>query len=165
MNWEAIGIIADIVAAGAIVMTLGFLARQIKGETVARRAQTRQELANARRNGIEMHLHHPDLRSARYKSRHGEELTAKERDIFFWYVALMLRDFENFVYQHNLGTLDAEELETARALVRIQLSGEPAFMEAAREITKGYAPTFSDAMARELRLIGLLNQEEPLPPA
>lgn len=159
MNWEAIGIIADIVAATAIVITLGFLTLQIRGETVARRAQTRQELANARRNGIEMHLTHSDLRSARYKSRHGQEITTEERDIFFWYVALMLRDFENFVYQHKLGTLDAEELETARELVRVQLQSEPGFMDAAHEITKSYRSTFSDSMVNEMRLIGLLKSE------
>ena len=160
MNWEAIGIIADIVAATAIVLTLGFLTLQIRGETVARRAQTRQELANARRNGIEMHLNHSELRSARYKSRHGEELSAGERDIFFWYVALMLRDFENFVYQHKLGTLDAEELETARELVRVQLQGEPGFMDAAREIAEGYRSTFSDSMVNEMRLIGLMDSKQ-----
>lgn len=158
MNLEALGIVTDAVAALAIIVTLGFLAMQIRGETVARRAQTRQELANARRNGLEMHLTNEDLRSARYKSRRGEALTEAEQDIFFWYVALMLRDFENFVYQHSLGTLDTAELTTVRELVRAQLHGEPALMDAAREITRGYGSTYTDRMVSELKQIGLVTE-------
>lgn len=162
MNWEAIGIVADIVEAAAIILTLGFLTVQVKGEKLARRAQTREEFARARRNSLEMILRYPELGRARNKSRRGEKLTQEDRDVLFWYVALYLRDFENSVYQYDLGSLDVEEFDRVRELANVFFRDESEFNSMAKNIVNDYLPTYSERMIGEMQSLGLLDSEKPL---
>lgn len=156
MSIEIWSILAEWTGAALIIVSLVYLARQVRGETLARKAQTHQELAVSRRNGLELHLNNQELRAARFKSQNGETLNEAEQDILFWYFALMLRDFENLVYQYSLGTLDQEELDLSRELLRIQFESEPGFRIAAKKIIARFLSTYSVTMRAEMDKLGLI---------
>jgi len=52
INWDAIGAIGEIVGALGVIVTVGYLAIQVRQNTFASRAQTYQERTNASRDLI-----------------------------------------------------------------------------------------------------------------
>jgi hypothetical protein len=96
MNWEALGAIGEIVGAAAVVVTLGYLAVQIRQNTKSVQAATFQSIAEG-------------LADASYRLMNpppGDQRT----DLFLLFVGT-LRRYENLHFQIRRGTLDRSDVE------------------------------------------------------
>lgn len=117
MNWDAIGAIGEIVGAMAVLVTLIYLAVQIRQSSDTQRAQTHQQLAHERTHNLRMLIENKEIRDATAKAQFGKLLTVDEQRILYWFTVLNLRAYENELYQHSKGMIEDEELEVQRALL------------------------------------------------
>ena len=117
MNWDAIGAIGEIVGAIAVLATLIYLAIQIRQNSAIQRAQTHQQLALERVNGVRLITTNKELRDAVGKARFGKPLTEDEQGILFWMTVMHLREYENELYQHSQGMIEDDELEVQKTLL------------------------------------------------
>ena len=76
MNWEAISTIAEVVGAVGVILTLGYLAYQVKENTGALSAQSRHTLSEFVLQIAQFRTEHAD-RYARLET--AEELSAGDR--------------------------------------------------------------------------------------
>ncbi len=117
MNWDAIGAVGEIVGALAVLITLIYLAMQIRQNSNMQRAQTHQQLAHERTLNLRMIIANKELRDALLKWHLGNPLTGDERSILFWFSSIHLRTYENELYQHSKGMIEDAELEVQRILL------------------------------------------------
>ena len=103
MNWDAIGTISEIVGAVAVVVTLAYLAIQIRQQNSMLQSTSRQALVENDRASIATALEHIELVT---KLGNEEELTANEQAqiSLLWIMDLRNREFEYF--QYKAGSLD-----------------------------------------------------------
>ena len=86
MNWEALGAIGEIVGAVAVVLTLGYLAVQIRQNTRAVRSSVFSELqSEVRQNSFALANDEDLARIWRQANEEFDSLTADERTRFFSY--------------------------------------------------------------------------------
>ena len=119
MTWEAIGAIGEIVGAGAVVLTLGYLAIQMKQNAAATRAQTAQNLADSV-NGINLILA-GSLDQSRI-SRKGfddwESLTDDEKFCWHWMAVAACRSLEAALTNARLNQADLQSIGLAKGSIR-----------------------------------------------
>jgi hypothetical protein len=109
MNWEALGAIGEIVGAVAVVLTLGYLAVQIRQNTRALKASTHQSLSDSTIRFQAVTLDNAEV--ARIRLAGGEDLsklTGEEHYRFITAMEMLFRLIENAFVQHQEGTLDDE---------------------------------------------------------
>jgi hypothetical protein len=78
MNWDAIGAIGEIAGAIAVVLSLMYLATQIRQNTKVAQSNTRQGVTNSAMIGGQMLAENRDLASFLLKLNSGEELESHE---------------------------------------------------------------------------------------
>ena len=114
VNWTAIGTISELVGAIAVVVTLGYVAVQIRQNTNAILANSRQTLLEADLGLISDFLAHalhlevfPD----------GVELTPENERRFMWLLIKALRIREFAWHQYKAGNLDEKSWQSYMAPV------------------------------------------------
>ena len=119
MEWDAIGAIGEIVGAIAVVLTLGYLAVQMKQNAAATRAQTAQNLADSI-NGINLILA-GNLEQSRI-SRKGfddwESLNEDEKFCWHWMAVAACRSLEAALTNARLKQADQQSIDLAKESVR-----------------------------------------------
>ena len=106
MNWEAIQAIAELAAAGAVLLSLGYIAIQVRQNTASVQAGT-----VARSSELLNQLHStvwtdPESAQIYQLALSGDEITDPSLAVrvrMFW--ASISRDFEAIYYQHQAGQL------------------------------------------------------------
>jgi hypothetical protein len=136
MNWEAIGAVGEVLGAGAVMITLGYLAVQIR--------QSTQAMQNSAL-GTTLDFHGNFDRNERYiallmKSQRKEELTPEERAHMVERFLTIMRELESIWYQRQQGTLSPEQFQQHLDLLRWATSTPEA-----RLIWVHLAPTFDPA--------------------
>lgn len=112
MNWEAIGAIGEILGAIAVLLTLAYLAAQIRQNTNSVRTSTFQQVVSDMAHAIEQLNQNADLNRIWYAGlRDFEGLEQLEKQRFATYITSILRRYENILYQSREGTLDSSNLE------------------------------------------------------
>jgi len=108
MNWEAIGAVGEIVGAGAVVVSLAYLAIQIKAQNREARVASAHEIFEAFRN-IALPFQNPDHAALMSKSANEgyRNLSEQERVQVIAIVVPMMRVWEEAYYQHRSERLDA----------------------------------------------------------
>ncbi len=123
MNWEALGAIGEIVGAAGVIVTLGYLAIQIRQNTQSVRASAFQEAIRDSAQISDELGHDPELTRIWFAGqRDFEALTGEERQRFAVYSTSVFRRYENIIYQARHGSLDPESWEGIRAHLRWALS-------------------------------------------
>ena len=119
MNWEAIGALAELCGAAAVVATLVYLAVQIRQNNELRRSESRQALVGNDVTSLAANLQHADV-FAKYVS--GQVMSQEEqlRMSFMFALDLRNREFEYFQYQNGL--LDEETWLSYRQVILINHS-------------------------------------------
>lgn len=135
MNWEAFGAIGEVVGALGVILTLGFLAIQIRQNTREISASRKVELARNFQSRTEqrIRLHElvigsDDLAEIRATIRAAgwpgsleifESLAPSRQEKYFHWVRTQLIHCENIFYQHELGLVDEElYVNTQRLIAR-----------------------------------------------
>ncbi|MEP6391070.1 MAG: hypothetical protein ABJ056_14235 [Halioglobus sp.] len=152
MNWEAIGALAELCGAAAVVATLVYFAVQIRQNNKLLRSGSRQALVGNDVTSLAANLQHTDV-FAKYVA--GKPLSAEEqlRMSFMFTLDLRNREFEYFQYQNGL--LDEETWLSFRKVILINHSSklglmwwnkvgkgivDPEFAKAVDELLAGASP-------------------------
>ena len=115
MNWEAIGAIGEIGGAFAVLVSLIYLAAQIRQNTKMMRSSAKQELTVATQNLIYKLIDNSDVW---VKLTTGLEASSPEEDArMSLLVRAMLRGFEAQSYQYQAGLLEQDEWQAMRAAI------------------------------------------------
>ncbi|KRA83770.1 hypothetical protein [Altererythrobacter sp. Root672] len=141
MNWAAISSVSDLVAALAVVVSLLYVAIQLRQNTKAIEASSRQGLLDGDLGLISEYMSHavdPHLIGDEVK------LSAENERRFFWLVVKALRIREFASHQYNSGILDEStwrsymapvpgifSTKRARSVLDIY-TGSPKFMQVIR---------------------------------
>ena len=117
MDWNAVGAVAELIGALAVVISLVYLASQIRMSNTLAIAQTRRDMLHATQQELYKIVQHPDI----FESFHKETLSREEKIRFNeWLIADMRgREFEWM--QHRDGSLDTDTYESYRAVIAVNL--------------------------------------------
>jgi len=108
MNWEAIGAIGEIVGASAVVVSLVYLASQIRIQNRESRAASVHQVIEGYRSSISA-LHEPEMADVWISAiADFEGLDPSQRLRFVIYLTVALRSFEDAYYQWREGRLEAD---------------------------------------------------------
>jgi len=115
-NWDAVAAVGEVVGAVAVVISLVYLAIQVRQNTRVMRAAAKQSLTEATQNFIYRMSEHPDCW---VKLVAGEPAATPEEDArMSLLVRAMLRGFESQCYQAQAGLLEPEEWRAMRSAIR-----------------------------------------------
>ena len=110
MNWEALGAIGEIVGAVAVVVTLGYLAVQIRQNTRSMRTATRQNVLGDSISFLEHLFTDPELARVWGDGiRDSESLSEPERHRFHLFAMSFFRRFESIHQHHREGLLPTSD--------------------------------------------------------
>lgn len=107
MDWNAIGAIGELAGAVAVVITLLFLARQLRENTKSTNAAAHSDRTH-RNIMLTLWAGEHGVGLIRQKLEGGEEISDAENDILFCHDLAALRHFEDMHYQRGLGITDDE---------------------------------------------------------
>lgn len=102
MNWEAIGSIGEVAGAVAVILTLIYLARQIRDNTKALSAQSRHSLSEFARQLSQFRAEHAD-RFAQIES--ADALSPGDLEFRHWTHMQVTLYAETYFRQHELGLM------------------------------------------------------------
>ena len=106
MNWDAIGALGEIIGAAAVVLSLGYLAVQIRNQNTESRLAAMHDISAGWRAASEQFTDH-ELADIFIKANHDfDSLSEAEALRFIAGVHGIFRVFEEAYIQHSLGRLD-----------------------------------------------------------
>ena len=107
MNWDAIGALSEVVAAAAVVISIIYLAIQVRQNTESNKSLATQNLVNQNSDLVASYGGDP-VRCALVQKRMLEglgSLTREERFRFNWNMLAIYNQFELAFHQHEAGNL------------------------------------------------------------
>ena len=156
MNWEAIGAISEIVGAIAVVVTLAYLAIQVRDSTRIAKSAARQAIA-------EMSIHmgmdlvaDKELTAVVLKDFKEEDVDEADRVRLFARNYIALRHYENIYYQFQSGMLENDEWAGFRRNLKAMLK-----WRSTREFWKNEHAYYSDAFRAEVKTIEAEIADDP----
>lgn len=124
MDWEAIGAIAELVAAVGVVASLLYLATQVRHANRASAVEAKLETARLLHTFIDSLIERPELNDLDMRGIAG--LDSLSRDEYLRFSNLSLKAFWFFSaghFQHRMGTLSESDFHEIRAVLRYWLRG------------------------------------------
>jgi len=141
--------LAQVVSALAVVASLVYVGFEIRQNTEASRAATRQSIAETDFEYVGATLDPVMLVEAEAKYEAGLDLTATERFILRERQHLNFRIFENAYYQYRAGLLGEETWERYRWIISRQLE----LNDAATAMWERFGPSFDESFKAEVAAI------------
>ena len=121
MNWEAIGAIGELVGAVAVVVTLIYLAGQLKQNTKAMQSGTRDTFLNGLQTVNGYALQNSDV--IHRGLFHGEELSGEEFTRFVTIIHAALNAYEALYSEYLAGHVDESFWESKARQIQFSISG------------------------------------------
>lgn len=121
MTLDDLGNLGDFLGAIAVLVTLVYLAIQVRQSSALTRAQTRQSVADSQIIYLNSRVTDPYLRSVSFKMFSGEELDAEETYAIRVHISAHIRLFENYFAQFTLGTMNAQDWRAMRQVIKNHL--------------------------------------------
>jgi len=107
VNWEAVGAIADLVGAAGVVVTLVYLAAQIRQNTISTRTSSYQAVVEALSDWSRSCGLDPTVAGLlNTGQRDLAALPPEQRAQFAFLQVSLFRNYENIFYQHEHGAID-----------------------------------------------------------
>ena len=112
INWEALGAIANVLAAVGVIATLIYLSVQIRQNTKAVRSSSIQNLVQNFSTTAQAAVENEEIIPLLLKGNAGlDGLTEVERArLHFWFI-VTFRRFEGVYFQRDLGIVDADVID------------------------------------------------------
>lgn len=128
MNWDAIGAVGEIVGAGAVIVTLLYLASQIQQATRATQAASVQTASALDQEFLLVLGQDPVAARVWTAYTFGDRntLSEDEQRQGYYLFASILRRLENIYHQHQLGTI-SEEVWRTRQGMHSAIAQSPAY--------------------------------------
>lgn len=124
MNWQAISSIAEVFGAAAVVISLIYVALQVRSTTEQNRAAMEQAIAD-RLNEALMVASSSDLGSIVHRGMADfSDLDEAEKSRFTFYMAGWFRQFEQAHRQHLRGFMDADVWNGYEAYLKMTLESD-----------------------------------------
>ena len=118
MNWEAAGAIGEIIGAAAVVMSLVYLASQIRTQNRESRAAAVHQVMHEYAEAISR-LHEPGMADIWVRAHEDfDSLSSPERLRFVIYMMVAMRTFEDAYFQWREGHLEDETWRSLLAPLR-----------------------------------------------
>ncbi|MEH6549350.1 MAG: hypothetical protein V7711_15565 [Pseudomonadales bacterium] len=127
LNWGAIGSIGEIIGAGAVFLTLAYLARQIKQTNGISRFNTTKDIMASFDNLNKMVVSDPSLRQVLNKTT---ELTADENEQLYTYANMYCNTWAICQTAYDNGQIDKDFYSSASQDVIFELKRWPRFESA-----------------------------------
>jgi hypothetical protein len=106
MTWETAGVIAEILAAIAVLVSLWYLAIQLKQNTELERAELEVQLGLTWADLHDNMIQNPDLaRAYDLAAENWEEMSEEDVRAYLWFVAKSFHILEGMYRQHKRGLL------------------------------------------------------------
>ena len=121
MNWEAISTVSEVIGAIAVVVSLIYLALQVRQNTQMSKSETRQTIADALTRPPSDFFTDPGFARNFLKHIDGENLEAEQVLQLQAYCYITLRTWENIHYQYRSGMLNEDEWEALHRNVKALL--------------------------------------------
>ena len=134
--------IAEIVAAIAVVVSLAYVAYELRENTRALVATSRQSLSAQDIAFISTALDSSVLARALAKSQAGEELSDLETSQLVERQNLNFRIFENAQYQYSIGSIDESEWARYQRLIGIVICSDRPAGDMWRSYKSSFTPDF-----------------------
>jgi hypothetical protein len=134
MNWEAIGAVGEILGATGVLITLGYLAAQIRQNT----HQMKTAALSSVHAGYLLTENNERYIASLMKSQRNETLSAEERAHMVERFVTIMREFERIWHQQQSGVLSRDHFEHLLDLLRWAMSPPEA-----RRMWEQLAPTFA----------------------
>jgi hypothetical protein len=151
MNWEALGAIGEIVGAVAVVLTLGYLAVQIRQNTTSVRATSRLEIASGWRAHNRQMLDPAVNRAYGVGLRAYPDMPYEERSIFVILIGDHAVFFQGAFALYEEGQLDRQTYEDYLTWFACQVAtpgGNAVWKETSPFLVKGAAAAVNERLGR-----------------
>ena len=125
MNWDAMGAIAESVGALGVILSLVYLALQVRQNTEQIRLSRFQDLSSTLQDGFTP-VYNPGNMTVWYRGHFKPgELSEEDEYTFRMFMERQLFNVQNVVYQHQHGLVDDAVFESTILLMRQLLLGTP----------------------------------------
>ncbi|MGB5326252.1 MAG: hypothetical protein WBN40_12620 [Pseudomonadales bacterium] len=123
MNWEAIGAVGEVLGAVGVILTLFYLAVQIRQNTAMMTAQTVQASVDATQRVLLFRAEHANVRAILRKSRSDEKLSRDEFELLAAYLQATFMNFQARLQHNTRGVFDASVNESYENILVDYLEG------------------------------------------
>jgi len=124
MNWNVISAIADFIAATGVIVSLIYLAQQVRAGNRATAVSAKLDATAWYSGFLKFSLENPDLDEMIYRGRKGLEFIEKsEKRRFYNFILFIFSGHSGCYYQHSRGLLDDEQYFESLATLRFWLRG------------------------------------------
>ncbi len=152
MNWNAIGAIADLVAATGVIASLLYLAVQIRASTVASSVDAKLASAKLLNNFIDSLIENPVLNELYMRGIKDLDLLSKEEYMRFSNMSMKAFWFFSAGYfQFRSGTLSEDEFHELKSVLRYWLRGAGCRAWWEKIGRESMSPVFREFVESEIR--------------
>ena len=149
MNWDAISAVAELLGAVGVIVSLGYLAHQVRQNTRSIRAAAYQAWFASYDSLSNLLLGDAEFDALAHRAASDPRgLTPDERRWFFGVLRRAFRQFENLYYQHREGMIDRELFDAWLSIYARSAEG-PAFAEFWKAESDIFSAPFREFIGRE----------------
>lgn len=124
MNWDAIGAVAELLGAVGVIISLLYLASQIRNANRAAAVSAKLESTRFITNYLDDLIQNPELAELVHRGRHDQESLSREEFLLFSNCALKaFYYFSAGYFQNQLGTLSDSSYKEILAIIDYWLHG------------------------------------------
>ena len=153
MNWEAIGAIGEFVGALAVVLTLVYLALQVRQNTTGMRVAAKLEITKQFADYTDLLLLNPKLLELNLKAMQGAQLEELEQAQFNILLVRANWNFSSMFFQYRAQRLSQEEWHESQVLIDMYCTS-PGYREYWEENSYRFSPDFVDYIDERMAKIG-----------
>ena len=117
MNWDAVGAIGEMLGAAAVVVTLAYLARQIRQNSLAMKVAAKQEMTKQYSDFADLLLLNDELFQLQSKGRSGETLNEQESYKYYLLLNKATWYFSAMFYQYQVHELSDQDWSQSRRVI------------------------------------------------
>lgn len=159
MNWDALGAIGEIIGAVAVVVTLLYLAVQIRQNTLSQRVVAKQEMTQQFTEFIDFLVLNPKLGFLHDKGLNDAELTNQEKTLFTRIMAKAVWQFSVMHFQYRIQNLTEGDWEESRSLIEFYCS-KSGFQKFWLTRARAHGPEFLNYIDNEIEQAKLTASNE-----
>lgn len=148
LSRQELASIAEIVGGAAVVVSLLYAAHQVRENTRAMQASSRQEFASQDLAYLATALDSSVIAEALRKLEAGEQLTGLERSQLVHMQHMNFRVFENAHYQFRKRALEASEWARYARIIEVLMREDPAVQAMWGRFARGFVPEFREEVER-----------------
>ncbi len=112
INWDAIGAIGEVVGAGAVVITLVYLALQVRENSRQLRLTSTLSINSLMNEGFDpIYNNEENMRIWTTGLEDPDALQASDLEIFWLFFTRLMNPYETIVTHHRLGAIDDEQFD------------------------------------------------------